>query len=445
MSRNEELYSRDEKIIGECMKIRMFPLTLKTGRGALIYDEDDKEYVDFSASWGVANTGYCHPEITQAVQDQVNKATFAAYVTIVTEPTVALAEKLVDLTPGDFDKKVWFGLSGSDANDCVSKLVPMATGRPRLLSFFGAYHGQTLGSLSLSGHSAQAKFIGGGNVVKIPYPYCYRCAFGQEFYRCGFTCLDFLEESVFASITPPTDIGAVIIEAIQCDGGDVPPPEGYMIKLKKLCERHGIYFIVDEVKVGMGRTGKMFGFEHYGVIPDAVVIGKPIASGLPLSGVIGRREILDSVPAGHLFTAGGNPISSAAGLATLKVIESERLIKKAEELGDYMLQCLCEMQKRIELIGDVRGKGLVIGVELVSDREKRTPAVEEAAKVCYQAYNKGLVLFYVGLYSNVLEITPPLVITKNEIDRGLQILEEALLDVQEGRISLESIGRFAGW
>lgn len=443
--KNEELYSRDERIIAECMKIRLFPITLHKGRGALVYDADDKEYIDFSANWAVASTGYCHPQVLAAVQEQASRLTFASHCTVVSEPTVTLAEKLAALTPGAFEKKVWFGLSGSDANDCIAKLVPMATGRPRLLSFFGAYHGQTMGSLSLSGHSAQAKFIGGGNVVKIPYPYCYRCAFGQEPDRCSFTCLEYLENAVFISVSPPGDTGAIIVEAIQCDGGDVPPPENYMKRLKVICDRHGIYFIVDEVKIGMGRTGKMFGIEHYGVVPDAVIIGKPIASGLPLSGVVGRKEILDSVPAGHLFTAGGSPMATAAGLATLKVIAEERLVEKAAEMGEYMLGCLREMQQRIELIGDVRGKGLVIGVELVTDREKRTPASAETAKVCYQAYKKGLIVFYVGLHSNVLEITPPLVITKEEADRGLHMLEEALRDVQEGKVSRDEIARFAGW
>jgi len=443
--KSEELYSRDEKIIADCMKIRLFPITMKKAYGATITDVDDQEYVDFSANWAVANTGYSHPKVLDAVNKQMSLSSFASPASVVTEPTVALAEKLAELAPGSFEKKVWFGLSGSDANDCVAKLVPLATGRPRLISFFGAYHGQTMGSLSLSGHTAQAKFIGSGNVVKIPYPYCYRCVFDKTPESCNFTCLDFLENAVFTSVSPPEDTGAIIVEAIQCDGGDVPPPDDYMKKLKQICEKYGIYFIVDEVKIGIGRTGKMFGIENYDVEPDAIIFGKPIASGFPLSGVVGRKNILDSVVAGHLFTTGGNPVSAAAGLATLDIIEEEMLMKKAEEMGNYMIERLLEMQKRVALIGDVRGKGLVIGVELVTDREKRTPGGQETAMVCYQAYKKGLIIFYVGLHSNVLEITPPLVISKDEVDHGLNILEGALTDVQNGKISKEEIARFAGW
>jgi len=443
--RSDDLYLRDEKAVADAMKIRLFPLTMKKARGSLIYDQDGKEYVDFSAMWAVANTGYSHPKIVEAVNRQIGETSFASHTTVVTEPAVALAERLIKLSPGTFEKKVWFGLSGSDANDCVAKLVPLATGRPRMLSFFGAYHGQTMGSLSLSGHTAQAKFIGAGNVVKVPYPYCYRCAFGAEPASCGFVCLDFVENSVFVSVCPPEDTGAVLVEAIQCDGGDVPPPDGYMKRLKALCDKYGIYFIVDEVKIGIGRTGRLFGIEHYDVIPDAIVFGKPIASGLPLSGVIGRKEILDCQVAAHLFTTGGSPVSCAAALTTLDVVEEERLAERAAETGEYILGRLREIQKRVPLIGDVRGKGLVIGVELVTDREKKTPASRETAMVSYQAYKKGLVVFYVGLHSNVLEITPPLVITKEEADRGLEILEEALRDVQEGKVSQEEIARFAGW
>jgi len=443
--KSDSLYRRDEKAIGECMKIRLFPITVSRARGALLYDEDGREYVDFSANWAVANTGYCHPRVVGAVQDQVAKNTFASHTTVVSEPAVALAERLIELAPGSFEKKVWFGLSGSDANDCIAKLVPLATGRPRMVSFFGAYHGQTMGSLSLSGHTAQAKFIGGGNVVKVPYPYCYRCAFGARPETCGFSCLRFIEESVFASACPPEDTGAVLVEAIQCDGGDVPPPDGYMRKLKQLCERYDILFVVDEVKIGIGRTGTMFGIEQYDVVPDAIVFGKPVASGLPLSGVVGRKEILDCAVAAHLFTTGGNPISAAAGLATLDAIEGEGLMDNARAVGEHILERLRDMQGRVELIGDVRGRGLVIGAELVSDRTTKRPASRETAAAVYQAYKKGLVVFYVGVHSNVLEITPPLVITKEEADRGLEILEEALVDVQEGRVPEEEVARFAGW
>lgn len=442
---SERLFERDERAVGQSLKIRLFPLTAERASGNRIYDADGVEYLDFSANWAVANTGYCHPRVVKAVQDQVAKNTFASYTTVVSEPAVELAERLIALTPGLFEKRVWYGLSGSDANDCVAKLFPLATGRSRLISYFGAYHGQTMGSLSLSGHTAQARFIGQGNVVKIPFPYCYRCPFGKEQETCELFCLDFLENWVFKSVSPPHDTAAILVEAMQCDGGDVPAPDGYHQRLKSICEKHGIYFVVDEVKIGFGRTGKMFGIEHYGVVPDAIVFGKPIGSGLPLSGVVGPREVLDGSVATHLFTTAANPVSGAAGVATLDVIEGEGLVRNAAVIGEYMLGKLKEMQSRIDLIGDVRGKGLLIGVELVRDRRTKEPAAREAAKTVYQAYKKGLVIFYVGLHSNVLEITPPLTLTRADADEGLAKLEEALLDVVQGRVSEEEVARYAGW
>jgi 4-aminobutyrate aminotransferase len=443
--RIQEFIDRDEKVIGSAMKIRLYPLVAMEASGNRIIDVEGKEYLDFSANWGVANTGYGHPRIVEAVSQQMKKNSFSTFTSVLCEPTVELAEKLVERVPGDFEKKVWFGLSGSDANDCIAKLLPLATGRSRLVSYFGAYHGQTMGSLSLSGHTAQARFIGGGNVTKVPYPYCYRCALGKQPENCDLACLKFLESHVFASVCPPDDTAAIIIEAIQCDGGDIVPPQDYLKHLRQLCDKHGIYLVVDEVKIGIGRTGKFFGFENFGIVPDAVVFGKPIASGMPLSGVVGRANILDAGVASHLFTTAGNPVSTVAGLMTLKIIEKEGLMANAESIGAYMKEKLKDLMGRHEIIGDVRGKGLVLGIELVRDRGTKEPASKETAKICYRAFQKGLVLFYVGIYSNVLEITPPLTLTKEEVDEGIEKLESAMIDVEKGKVSDEELTRFAGW
>jgi len=441
----KDLIDRDEKVIGTSMKIRLFPLVADESKGSTITDVDGNDYLDFSANWAVANTGYGHPEIVKSVEEQIEKNSFASFTTTITEPSVKLAEDLIKKVPGDFKKKVWFGLSGSDANDCISKLAPIANDRARLISYFGAYHGQTMGSLSLSGHTAQAKFIGSGNVTKIPYPYCYRCPFDKKESECNLECLKFLENQVFTSVSPPEDTSAILLEALQCDGGIVPAPDKYLQELRKICNKHGIYLIFDEVKIGVGRTGKFFGFEKSDVVPDAVVFGKPIASGMPLSGVIGRSEILDAGVATHLFTTAGNPVSAAAGLATINVVEKEKLMNKAQEVGEFLHDKLQDLKNKYEIIGDIRGRGLVQGVELVKDRKTKEPASRETAKISFRAFQNGLIAPYVGIHSNVLEFTPPLVITKDEISRGIDKLDLAIKEVKEGKITEDDLARYAGW
>ncbi|MEW6545320.1 MAG: aspartate aminotransferase family protein [Bacillota bacterium] len=443
--RARELVFRDERSVGKNLKIRFFPLVLDRARGSRLWDADGNEYLDFTAGWAVANTGYGHPRVVEAVRRQFDRTTFNSFTSVVSEPSVLLAERLIALVPGDFEKRCWFGLSGSDANDCVAKMVPMATGRKRMLSFVGAYHGQSGGSLSLSGHTAQARFLGSGAVVKVPYPYCYRCPFGKERQRCGIFCLRFIEDYIFKTICPPQDTAGVVVEAIQSDAGDLVPPDEFLPGLADICHRYDIKLVVDEVKVGFGRTGNMFAFQHSGVVPDAVTMAKPLASGFPLSAVVARQEILDAGLATHLFTTGGHPVGCAAALATIDVIEQEGLVENAARVGARLKTSLEELKSRYPLIGDVRGRGLIIGVELVRDRTTKEPADRETAKVVYRCFELGLVLFYVGIHSNVLEITPPLTLTEDEADEGVRIIERALDDVCKGRVPDEKVASYAGW
>lgn len=436
---------RDARALGSTLKIRFFPLVMERAKGTRIWDVDGKEYLDFTAGWAVANTGYGHPRVLAALHEQLDKTTFNSLTTVLSEPAAELAERLVGLVPGDFPKRCWFGLSGSDANDCVAKMLPLSSGRPRLLSFVGAYHGQTGGSLSLSGHTAQARFVGSGAVVKVPYPYCYRCPFGKTHPDCGMFCLRFIEDYVFKTICPAGDTAGVIVEAIQSDGGDVVPPDGFLPGLAEICYRHGIRLVLDEVKVGFGRTGKLFGFEHSGIVPDAVSMAKPIASGFPLSAVVAREEILEAGVATHLFTTGGHPAACAAALATIDVIQQEKLVENAARVGAHLKAALEGLKERCPLVGDVRGRGLIVGVELVRDRNTKEPATRETAKVVYRCFELGLVVFYVGIYSNVLELTPPLVLTEDEADEGVRIIERAITDVMEGRVPDEKVAPYAGW
>jgi len=437
---------RDGYVIGTAFKIRFYPLVVERASGATVVDVEGREYLDFNAGWAVANTGYGHPHVMRAIKDQLEKASFVSTITFLSEPTVELAEKLVAITPGDLRKKVWFGLSGSDANDLIFKILPKATGRPRIMSFLGAYHGQTMGSASLSGHKAHTRFPSFANVVKIPYAYCYRCPFSLTHPGCGTYCAnDFIEDYALKTMADPEDLSGLIVEPVQSDGGDVVPPQGYLNELKKLVDKYGMLFVVDEVKVGFGRTGKMFCVQHSGVVPDIVVVGKPMASGMPLSACVCKGEILDSLVGTHLMTTGGNPVSCAAGLATIEVIEKERLADNAAKVGEYMKKRFLEMAKAHELIGDVRGMGLILGVELVKNRETKEPASREAAKLCYQAWKNGLLTAYVGLNSNVIEITPPLILTTDQAENGLRIFEQSLSDVEAGRVPDSAVAPFAGW
>jgi 4-aminobutyrate aminotransferase len=260
---------------------------------------------------------------------------------------------------------------------------------------------------------------------------------------CAEKAIRFLEDYIFQTICPPDDVAGIIVEAVQSDGGDIVPPPEFLPMLADVCRRHNIYLVIDEVKVGMGRTGKMFAFEHAGVTPDVVILGKSLGGGLPLSAVVARREILDVGFA--LFTTTGNALSCTAGLATIEAIEQDGLVENAGRVGAYLQQQLRQLQDKHALIGDVRGVGMIQGVELVRDRATKEPAATETAKVAYRAFELGLLVFYVGMYSNVLEITPPLIMTEAEVDEGVAILDQALADVAAGLVSDEHVARFAGW
>lgn len=312
-----------------------------------------------------------------------------------------------------------------------------------MISFMGAYHGQTMGASSLSGHSAQARFEGRGNVVKIPYPNLYR-PFSGISENLTEQSLHFLNE-VFQTICPPEDTAGIILEAVQSDGGMIFPPVEFLKALREICDTHGIYLIFDEVKVGMGRTGKWFSFEHAGIVPDAVVLGKALGAGLPISAVVGRKELLDCVSAGHLFTASGNPISTAAAIEGIRIIEEEQLIVNAEKQGVLFLNELKKLGEKYDCIGDVRGQGLAIGVEIVEDRISKKPAMLKTAAICYRAYELGLLVYNVGIHGNVLEITPPLSISSEEVADALQLLAQAFADVEAGHVDLEEVKQYSGW
>jgi 4-aminobutyrate aminotransferase len=443
--RTTAVLGRDDAAIANVLKIRFYPFVATGAEGTRLRDMDGRMLLDMTGSGSVATTGYGHPAVRSAIVEALDRYHTGMLCCHAREDAVVLAERLCALLPGSFEKKAWFGATGSDANDCVARLLPLATGRRRLITFVGGYHGTTTGSAGLSGHQAQAAVIGGGHVTKVPYPDPYRCLWGPcSRDGCSLKCLEYVERVALATISPAADTAAFLIEAVQSDGGEVVPPANFLPALRELADRHGIWLVFDEVKVGMGRTGRWFAFEHAGVAADAVTLGKSLGGGVPLSAVVGRRELLD-VDTFSLFTLGGAPLACAGGLATLDVVEGENLRANAAAQGERLLAGLRDIQGRSRLIGDVRGAGLIAGVELVTDRATRAPAPVDTHRLVYRMYELGVLTIYSGLHGNVVELTPPLTLTAAEVDEFLEVFEHALADVEAGRFDDAKLAPYAGW
>lgn len=433
-------------MVSPAARIPFYPLVVKSGQGATIEDSDGRTYLDFLSAACIANTGHGHPKIVEAVKRQADKLLHYNLAYAYTEEAVQLAEELARIAPGEYRKRVAFGLSGSDANDCALKLVRQATGRPLVISYLRSYHGVTYGALSLSGVSLPMRRHVGPTlpgVFHAPYPDCYRCQCGQDPAKCGLECLAALS-SLFDTVCPADEVAAILIEPIQGDAGVIVPPERYMVGLRRLCDAHGILLVAEEVQSGFGRTGRWFAIEKWPVTPDVTVMGKAMASGLPLSAVVGRAELFEGWEApGHALSTSANPLSCAASLATIEVIEEEGLLCRSRESGEYLKSAFGEMAKRHRLIGDIRGEGLMLGVDLVSDRSTKERATKETAKVAFSAWQRGL--FITFFRKSVLRVAPPLVITGDEMDRALRILDESLTAVEDGKVDDSVLRSVKGW
>ncbi|WPE23531.1 aspartate aminotransferase family protein [Shinella zoogloeoides] len=432
------LYDRDGAAIGNLQKLRFFPLAISGGRGARLVEENGRELIDLSGAWGAASLGYGHPAIVAAVSAAAANPAGASILSASNAPAVTLAERLLASFPGAGTHKVWFGHSGSDANEAAYRAIVKATGRSGVIAFAGAYHGCTVGSMAFSGHSVQADATKADGLILLPYPDPYRPYRNDP---TGDAILTLLKEKLAA--VPAGSIGAAFIEPIQSDGGLIVPPDGFLRKFADICRAHGILVVCDEVKVGLARSGHLHCFEHEGFVPDILVLGKGLGGGLPLSAVIAPAEILDCASAFAMQTLHGNPISAAAGLAVLETIDRDDLPAMAERKGRLLRDGLSELAKRHPLIGDIRGRGLACGMELVCDRQSREPARAETAKLIYRAYQLGLVVYYVGMNGNVLEFTPPLTITEADIHKALDLLDRAFSELSA--VSNEEIAQFAGW
>jgi 4-aminobutyrate aminotransferase len=433
------LRERDARAIANIAKLRFSPLSLVGGRGSRLIEEGGRALLDLSGSFGAASLGYGHPAITAAVTEACGNMAGASLLSFPNEHAVALAEELLRLTPGAGERRVWFGHSGSDANDCVLRVVQAATGRSRFISFIGSYHGSLSGSMSVSGHTAMTHTLPRAGLVLLPYP---------DPYRAEFSAGDVLAllDYQFATSCPPQQVAAVFIEPLMSDGGLIVPPPGFLAALQERCRRHGILVIVDEVKVGLGRSGKLHCFQHEGLEPDLVVFGKGLGGGLPLSAVIGPRHIMDHAPAFALQTTAGNPVAAAAGRAVLRCIADENLVERAMEVGAVLRDGLRALAARQPMIGEVRGRGLALGLDLVIERATREPVpVSTTAKVIFRAYQLGAVFFYVGLRGNVLEFTPPLTLSRAEALEGVALVDQALTDVSHGLVSDADVAPYMMW
>ena len=412
------------------------PAFIKEARGAVMIDVDGRELIDFAGGIGVMNVGHSHPKVVAAIQDQAAKYTHTCFHVAMYEPYVDLAARLNDLSPGEFHKKTMLANSGAEAVENAIKVARHATGRPAVIALDGAFHGRTLLTMTLTSKVKPYK-LGFGpfapEVYRMPNAYCYRCPFGLRYPSCGVACADHLEEFFIGNVAPE-QTAAVIAEPVQGEGGFVTPPPEYFAKLQAICRKYGIVLIIDEVQTAMGRTGKLFAIEHWGIAPDVVTTAKSLAGGLPLSAVTGRAELMDGPHVGGLGgTFGGNPVACRAALAVLEVLVEDGLLARAEQLGAELRRRLDDLQRRFELIGDVRGKGPMLAIELVRDREKKTPATDETKKLVKRCYEKGLVLIACGNFGNVIRTLMPLVITDEQLDRGFDILESALQEISQAR------------
>lgn len=412
---------------------RSYPLVAKRGRGTRIEDVDGNEFLDFAAGIAVTSTGHCHPEVVKAIQQQAGELIHMSGTDFYYEGMVRLAERLSAVAPMPGPHRFYYGNSGAEAVECALKLARYHTGRQNIIAFLGAFHGRTMGALSLTASKPQQKrrfapLVPG--VTHVRYPYAYRgCSEGEE-EEFALGCARYIEERLFKTMLPPEEVAAIFVEPIQGEGGYVVAPTIFMQELRRICDRHGILLVADEVQSGAGRTGKWWAIQHTGVEPDIVCMAKGIASGMPLGVCMTRAEIMDWKPGSHASTFGGNPVAIAAALATMDVLEREG-IANAAKVGEGTLKQLRGWLKTHPNVGDIRGRGLMIGIEIVKDQKTREAAPQMRDRIVDLAFERGLLILGCGETS--LRLAPPLVVKQGEVDAALDILEECIEVAQKER------------
>ena len=412
---------------------RSYPLVAKRGRGAIVEDVDGNRFLDFSAGIAVVATGHCHPKVVRAIRRQAAELIHMSGTDFYYPGLADLARKLAEIAPGSGPKRVYFGNSGTEAIEAAMKLARFYTGREKFIAFIGAFHGRTLGSLSLtcSKRTQRARFAPlVPEVTHVPYAYCYRCAYNLKPQDCAVYCARIIEEHLFRTYVPSDEVAAIVVEPIQGEGGYVFPPPEFLQELRRICDRHGILLVFDEVQCGFGRTGKMWACDHAGVVPDILCVAKGIASGMPLGAIISRAEIMKWPAGAHASTFGGNPIAIAASLATIELLE-QRYIRNAAVLGQHLLRRMRDWPKRHPLVGEVRGKGLMVGIELVKDRSTKEFATEERNEWVRMAFQEGLLVL--GCGPSTLRLMPPLAVSRRQIDCAVDVLDRALTKIERKR------------
>jgi 4-aminobutyrate aminotransferase len=408
---------------------RAYPLVVDNASGLWVQDVDGNQFLDFTAGIAVNATGHCHPRVVEAVKAQADQLLHMSGTDFYYTAQIRLAQKLASLAPGDGVYRVYFGNSGAEAVEAAFKLARWHTRRELNIAFFGAFHGRTMGALSLTASKTIQKrnynpLVPG--ITHIPYAYCYRCAYNLTYPQCQLFCVRWVEDTLFRTTMPPEEVAAIFVEPIQGEGGYVVPPPEFHKEFYAIAQKYGILYVADEVQSGMGRTGKMFAMEHFGVAPDIIALAKGIASGLPLGATLAPARIMDWEAGSHASTFGGNPLACQAAMATIALLE-ETLMANAAAQGERLMTGLREMQRQFECMGDVRGKGLMVGVELVEDRERKTPATGWRARIIQRAFEHGLLIL--GCGQNSVRFCPSLTVSSDEIDLCLSIFAECVKDV----------------
>ena len=419
------LIERDDRVMSQNFR-KDYPLVASHGRGAMVEDVDGNRYLDFAAGIAVTATGHCHPEVVAAIRAQTERFLHMCATDFFYENVVTLAEGLARRAPGPGPWRVFFANSGAEVVEAAIKLARLRTGRQKIVAFYGAFHGRTFGAMSLTASKpVQRKGYGPfvPEVLHTHYAYCYRCPVNREPSTCSVQCLDLLTETMFGTTVDPSEVAAVIVEPVQGEGGYVVPHPGFLPRLRELTRKHGILLIADEVQCGMGRTGRLFASEHFGLEPDIVTLAKGIASGMPLGALVARDDVMQWNNGGHGSTFGGNPVSVAAALATFRLLEGG-LVDNAARVGSRLIEQLRARLGRHEAVGDVRGLGLMIGVEIVRDRQSRAPAPELRETILEEAFRRGLLLL--GCGKSTIRLAPPLVIDDQDADTAVRILDEAI-------------------